>query len=86
MSIEFILTEAARALGQATRIAFMLFWWLGIGVVNLSRHVQQRIEENQVRGSHFTANGHKSSGVTCKVCGALNETGQSRCFVCSAQL
>ena len=33
MSIESILIDGARAFVQAARITFLLFWWLGIGVV-----------------------------------------------------
>ena len=86
MYIEFILTEAARTLGQALRITFLLFWWLGLGVVNLYRRVTDHIEENQVKGSQFTANGRKAAGVACRACGAANEAGETRCFVCGTPI
>ena len=86
MSIESILVDAARAFVQAARIAFLLLWWLGIGVVSVYRRIKEHREENQVKGSQFTASGRKSSSVACKTCGSTNEAGESRCFACGVLL
>ena len=86
MSIEFILAEAAKSLAQAARITFLLFWWLGIGVVSLYRRVTERMEEKQVKGNQFTASGRKAAGVVCRNCGAANEAGETRCFVCGTSI
>jgi hypothetical protein len=86
MSIEFIFVEAAKTLVQGVRITFLLFWWLGIGIVSLYRRVKERMEENQVRGRQFRATGSKSSAVACTACGATNEAGEARCFACGVRL
>ena len=77
MSIQSILVNTARAFVQAARIAFLLFWWFGdeasSAYIDASKSTE---EENQVKGSRFTASGRKSSGVACKVCGSTNEAGE----------
>jgi len=86
MSLEFIFIEAARTLGQAVRITFMLFWWLGLGIASVMRQVSERMQENQVKGNAFTFKGQKAAGTACGVCGVTNEAGNRSCFACGAHL
>ena len=86
MSLDFIFIEAARTLGQALRITFMLFWWLGLGIASVRRQISERIQDNQVKGSAFSLNGQKSSGTACGVCGVTNETSNQNCCACGARL
>lgn len=86
MSLEFIFAEAAKTLGQAIRITFILFWWLGLGIAAVYRQISEQLQENQIKGFTFTVNGKKSHSTTCASCGATNEARTSHCFSCGARL
>lgn len=86
MSLEFIFIEAAKTLGQAIKITFMLFWWLGLGITSVVRQISERIHDNQIKGSAFAFQGQKATNTTCEACGIANEVGNQNCFACGARL
>ena len=84
--IQFLVDTAIQSLADAARVLGLLFWWLGIGSVRGLRGLSDHLRETKLRTDPDRQSRGRAEAVTCPVCGAANEAGQTHCFVCGQRL